>query len=98
MPLIGMSRATAQRKNITLALRIQFNGQDGLTISNTRQGFLQSLVPWLRHILTSLRLPHPKPTNIVKPNDGIGVIDMYWDLEKTNVRACVVHPCDLKHF
>jgi hypothetical protein len=89
-----MSRAAAHKRNITLALRIQFNGRDGLKVANTNQDHVYLLAPWLRNTLTSLRLPHPKSTNIVKPSDGMGVIDMYWDVETANVRARFVHPYD----
>jgi hypothetical protein len=83
-------------KTITLALRIQFGGQDGLKVSNTSPAHISSLAPWLRVILSDLRLPHPKQSNIVKPtSNSTGVIDMYWDVETGNVRACVVYPYDL---
>jgi hypothetical protein len=89
-----MSRAAAHKRNITLALRMQFDGLNGLNLLITDKDHIHVLVPWLRRILTSLRLPFPKPTNIVKPDDGIGVIDMFWDIESRNVRACVSHLYD----
>jgi hypothetical protein len=63
----------------TLALRIQFNGRDGQHVSRTSQDHIQSLLPWLRAVLTRLHLPHPKPTNVIKPNYATSVVDMYWD-------------------
>ena len=91
-----MSRAAVHKKNITLALRIQFGGQDGLKVSNTSQAHVFSLAPWLRTILSGLCLPHPKQSNIVKPTtNSTGVIDMYWDVETGNVRARVIYPYDL---
>jgi hypothetical protein len=91
-----MSRAAAHKRNITLAIRIQSHWLSGLKVLNTNQGQIHALVlvPWLRCILTTLRLPHPKPTNIVKPGNDAGVVDMYWDIESTNVRACVLHLYD----
>ncbi|KAH9965257.1 hypothetical protein BC827DRAFT_842120 [Russula dissimulans] len=79
----------------TLALRIHFDGQGALRVLGTDQDDTQSLIPWLREVLTSLRLPHPKPSNVIRPNDYTSVIDMYWDLASTQtlVRA-VVNRCN----
>lgn len=86
-----MPRVATHRRTCTLALRIQFNGPDGVKVSSTAQSHVQSLVPWLRITLTSLRLPQPKSTNIVKPSDATS-IDMYWDVETDSVRAHVLYP------
>ena len=71
----------------TLALRIQFNGGDGLRVSDTGQDDIQSLLPWLRDILSSFRLQHPKSTNVMKSGDATNAIDMYWDIEPIHVSA-----------
>jgi len=78
------------RRSITLALRIHFNRHDGLKVSATTQDDIESLIPWLRKTLTSLRLPHPKSQNIVKPHEATSIIDMYWDIELARVRSRVL--------
>ncbi|KAI0002527.1 hypothetical protein BJV74DRAFT_882149 [Russula compacta] len=91
-----MPRVATHKRSRTLALRIQFNGLDGLKVSSTGQGDIQSLVPWLRDTLKSLRLPHPKPTNIVKPSDATSIIDMYWDVETGNILVkTVIDRCSM---
>ncbi|KAI9441373.1 hypothetical protein H4582DRAFT_1378279 [Lactarius indigo] len=74
---------------ITLCLRIQFDGQSGQNVSETD---VHSLVPWLRSVLTNVGLPHPRPTNVVKPHHGTSDIDMYWDVVSTN--PVIKHVCD----
>jgi hypothetical protein len=81
----------ATHRVFTLALRIQFSGRDALTISGTSQDRFQSLFPWLRDILTSLRLPYPKNANFVKPHEGRGIIDMFWDTEADKVSSRVLY-------
>jgi hypothetical protein len=76
----------------TLALRIQFNGLDGQKVSRTSQEDIHSLVPWLKATMSSLRLPHPKNTNVIKPNNATGVIEMFWDREYIDVRAYILYP------
>lgn len=70
-----------------LALRIRFNGRDGQKVSRTSKHDIQSLVPWLRAILSSLRLPHPKASNVFKRDDAPSTIDMFWDFSGVNVRV-----------
>jgi hypothetical protein len=82
----------ATPRSFTLALRIQFSGRDALKISSTSRDRLQFLFPWLREILTSLRLPSPKNANFVKPYDARGIIDMFWDLEADKVSSRVLYP------
>jgi len=82
----------ATHRIFTLALRIQFSGRDALKISGTSQDRFQSLLPWLRKILTSLRLPCPKTANFVKPYDARGIIDMFWDIEADKVSSRVLYP------
>jgi len=67
-------------RSSTLALRIQFHGRDALKVLDTSQDSIQSLLPLIRTALTSLRLPHPKATNVIKPHDAASIIDMYWDV------------------
>lgn len=78
------------KNDITLCLRIQFDGPSGQNVSETD---VHSLMPWLRNILTNFGLPHPRPTNVVKPpsHHGTSDIDMYWDVESTNVRIHCIH-------
>ena len=75
------SPSATQSKTFTLAIRIQFSGRFALEVSSTSQGRIAFLIPRLRNLLTSLRLPHPKSANFVKPYDARGVIDMFWDVE-----------------
>ncbi|KAI0292029.1 hypothetical protein BC826DRAFT_461051 [Russula brevipes] len=79
----------------TLALRIQFNGEDGQRV--TGQDDIQSLLPWLRDILSGFRLPHPKSTNVMKSSDVTNAIDMYWDVEPIHqvMVNSVISRCDL---
>ena len=86
---------TAAPRTITLALRIHFNGREGLKVSATSQDEIESLFPWLRKTVTSLRLPHPKSQNIIKPYEATGVIDMFWDVDTTRVRSRVPLHLDL---
>jgi len=84
------------RRSITLALRIHFSGRDGLKVSATTQDDIESLIPWLRKTLTSLRLPHPKIQNIIKPHEATSIIDMYWDVDlvrPTTVLSQVISRC-----
>ncbi|KAI0300564.1 hypothetical protein B0F90DRAFT_432300 [Multifurca ochricompacta] len=85
---VGMfiTQRTPPTTPFTLVLRIQFYGHGDLRVSDVDQDRIQNIVPWLRRTLTSLRLPHPKSTNFMKPYDDTSIIDMYWDLENTNVR------------
>lgn len=78
------------RRSITLALRIHFTGRDGVKVSATTQDDIESLLPWLRKTLTSLRLPQPKSQNVIKPYEATSVVDMYWDVELTRVRSRVL--------
>ncbi len=90
-----MPRSGNHQRGGTLALRIQFKEYHGQKVSRTSQDDIQSLVPWLKAILSSLHLPHPKPTNVMKSNDSnnANVIEMFWDhAESTDVRAHVLHP------
>jgi len=85
MPLANSGDDIAMSRSVrvggyTVALRIRFDGQDGLRVLRTNQHDIPSLIPWLREILTSLRLPHPKPSNVLKPDDCTSVIEMYWDV------------------
>ena len=73
----------------TLALRIQFNGRSGQKVSRTSQDDIQSLLPWLRTTVKSLRQPEPKSTNVYKRDDAPGVIEMFWDYAEANVRVHV---------
>jgi len=75
------SYSATYKRSITLALRIHFNGHHGLKVSATTQDNIESLLPWLRDTLSSLRLPHPKSQNVIKPHEATSVIDMYWDIE-----------------
>jgi hypothetical protein len=87
---------TAAPRSITLALRIHFNGREGLKVSATTQDGIESLFPWLRKTVSSLRLPHPKSLNIIKPYEAASVIDMYWDVvDITRVRSRVLLYPDL---
>jgi|SRR5712671_5900360 len=81
----------AERRGNTLAMRIRFDGQSALRVLRTNQDNIQSLIPWLREILTSFRLPHPKSSNVIKPNDYASVIEMYWDIASTQVGARVLY-------
>jgi len=85
---IGMDYSA--RRSTTLALRIHFNGRDGLEVSATTQDNIESLIPWLRKTLTRLRLPHPKSQNIIKPHEATSIIDMYWDVDLARVRSRVL--------
>jgi hypothetical protein len=76
----------------TLALRIRFNGWSGQKVSRTSQDDMQSLVPWLRATMQSLRLPAPKSTNVFKRDEATGVIETFWDYAEANVRVHVPHP------
>jgi len=85
--------STGHQRAGTLALRIQFKGQNGQKVSRTSQDDIQSLVPWLKGILTTLHLPYPKSTNVMKSFDTSNVIEMFWDaVGSTAVRAHVLHP------
>ncbi len=77
-------------RSSTLALRIQFHGRDALKVLDTSQDSIQSLLPLIRKALTSLRLPHPKTTNVIKPDDAASFIDMYWDVVTVKVRSRVL--------
>lgn len=77
-------------RSITLALRIHFNGHAGLKVSATTQDNIELLAPWLRNTLTSLRLPHPKFQNVIKPHEAASVVDMYWDVEIARVRSRIL--------
>ena len=79
-------------KGGTLALRLRFNGRDGQKVSRTGQHDVQSLVPWLRVVLSKLRLPHPKISNVFKRDDAPSIIDVFWGYADVNVRARVLHP------
>lgn len=81
---------TAAPRSITVALRIHFNGREGPKVSATTQDEIESLFPWLRKTASSLRLPHPKSQNIIKPYEAASVIDMYWDVDITRVRSRVL--------
>lgn len=85
---IGMDYSA--RRSITLALRIRFNGRNGLKVSAATQDNIESLIPWLRKTLTSLRLPHPKIQNIIKPHEATSDIDMYWDVDLARVKSRVL--------
>jgi hypothetical protein len=90
---VTRSVSASYQKGGTLALRIQFKGYNGQKVLRTSQDDIQSLVPWLKAILTSLQLPHPKPTNVIKSIDTSSIIEMFWDhAESTDVRAHVLHP------
>jgi hypothetical protein len=78
------------KRSITLALRIHFNGHHGFKVSTTTQDNIDSLLPWLRSTLSSLRLPHPKSQNVIKPHEATSFIDMYWDVEIARVRYSVL--------
>jgi hypothetical protein len=92
MPVTRSVSASYQRGG-TLALRIQFRGYNGEKVLRTSQDDVQSLVPWLKSILTTLHLPHPKPTNVIKSIDTSSIIEMFWDhAESTDVRVHVFHP------
>ena len=85
------------RRGGTVALRIQFNGYNGQKVLHTSPDDIQSLVPWLKSILSTLQLPHPKPTNVIRRIGPIGtsnsIIEMFWDhAESTVVRVHVLHP------
>ncbi len=91
MPVTRSVSASHQRGG-TLALRIQFKGYNGEKVLRTSQDDIQSLVPWLKVILTTLHLPHPKPTNVIKNIDTSSIIELFWDnAESTDVRAHVLH-------
>ena len=84
---------SASQRGGTFALRIQFKGYNGQKVLRTHQDNIQSLVPWLKVILTTLHLPHPKPTNVIKNIDESSIIEMFWDHpESTDVSAHVPHP------
>lgn len=70
---------TASGRGCTLALRIHFKGDHGQKVLSTSKDDIQSLVPWLRDILTPLRLPHPKTTNVIKNIEASSIIEMFWD-------------------
>jgi hypothetical protein len=74
----------------TLALRIRFNGRDGQKVSRTGQHDIQSLAPWLRAVLSRLRIPHCKTSNVYKRDDAPSIIDVFWDYADVNVRAPVL--------
>ena len=84
------SPGATHRKGCTLALRIQFSGRVALELSGISQDRVPSLIPQLRGVLSSLRLPHPKSANVVKPYDARGIIDMYWDVEVDKVSSRVL--------
>ncbi|KAN0125884.1 hypothetical protein V8E52_001091 [Russula decolorans] len=81
---VTRSVAASYRAGGTLALRIQFKGYNGTKVLRTNQNDIQSLVPWLKAILTTLHLPHPKPTNVIKTIDTI--IEMFWDHAESTAR------------
>jgi hypothetical protein len=92
MPVTRSVSANYQ-KGGTLALRIQFKGYNGQKVLRTSQDDIQSLVPWLKAILTTLHLPHPKPMNVVKSIDTSSIIEMFWDhAESIDVRVHVLYP------
>jgi hypothetical protein len=96
MPVTRSVSATrsvdASQRGGTLALRIQFKGYNGQKVLRTSQDDVQSLVPWLKSILTTLHLPHPKPSNVIKNVDTSSIIEMFWDhAESTDVRVHVLH-------
>jgi len=80
-----MPRSSNHQKGGTLALRIQFKGLNGHKVLCTNQDDVQSLVPWLKTTMSSLQLPHPKPTNVLKSPDASSTIDMFWDAENVDV-------------
>jgi len=73
------SSSASHRGGGTLVLRIQFKGYNGQKVLRTSQDNIQSLVPWLKVILTTLHLPHPKPTNVIKSVDTSSIIELFWD-------------------
>ncbi|KAI0273041.1 hypothetical protein BGY98DRAFT_999644 [Russula aff. rugulosa BPL654] len=83
MPVTRSVSATrsvdSSQRGGTLALRIQFKGYNGQKVLRTSQDDVQSLVPWLKSILTTLHLPHPKPSNVIKNIDTSSIIEMFWD-------------------
>src|SRR6267154_1760698 len=88
MPVTRSVSASYERGG-TLALRIQFRGSNGQKVLRTSQDDIQSIVPWLKAILTKLHLPHPKPTNVIKSTDTSSIIEMFWDhAESTDVSSC----------
>jgi hypothetical protein len=87
-----MPRSADPQRVGTIALRIQFNGRDGQNVSRSSQDDIQSLFPWLKATMSSLRLPHPKLSNVIKRIDATNVIDMFWDGENIDVRAYVLYP------
>lgn len=87
------SVSTGHHRGGTFALRIQFKGENGEKVSGTSQDDIQSLVPWLKAILSILHLPHPKPSNVIKNNHTSSIIELFWDHpESTDVSVHVVHP------
>lgn len=86
------SASSSHQRGGTLALCIQFKGSNGQKVLRASQDDIQSLVPWLKAILTTLHLPHPKPTNVMKSIDTSSIIEMFWDhAESTDVRVHL-HP------
>ncbi|KAI0260755.1 hypothetical protein BC834DRAFT_899167 [Gloeopeniophorella convolvens] len=88
--------AAAQKDAIaTLALRITFEGLAGTRVLSSGRKRVQSLAPWLRTVLTSLGLPHPKTTNIVRPDIDLGALDVFWDFGTANdqIVRSVVSAC-----
>ncbi|KAI9451777.1 hypothetical protein F5148DRAFT_1289913 [Russula earlei] len=86
-----MSHSATHRRGSTLALRILFRGRARLRVLRTSKDDISSLLPWLRDILTDLRLPHPKSSNVIKPNDTTSAIEMYWDVEFAQVGPRTLH-------
>ena len=90
MPVTRTASALHKRGG-TLALRIHFKGNNGQKVLRTSQDDIQSLVPWLKAILTTLHLPHPKPTNVIKRIDTSSTIELFWDhAESTDVSVHVL--------
>lgn len=92
MPVTRSAAASAShQRGGTVALRIHFKGHNGQKVLLTSQDDIQSLVPWLKSILTTLHLPHPKPTNVIKSADTSSIIELFWDhAESTHVRVHVL--------
>jgi hypothetical protein len=74
-----VTRSVSARRGGTIALRIQFKGSNGQKVLLTSQDNIQSLVPWLKAVLTVLLLPHPKLTNVLKNIEISSIIEMFWD-------------------
>lgn len=85
MPVTRSVSASYQHGG-TFALRIQFKGYNGQKVLRTSQDDIQSIVPWLKAILTNLHLPHPKPTNVLKSIDTSSIIEMFWDHAESTER------------